>query len=626
MLTLYQNKTEPTLLPLRLFIRTAKVLTGKHGLAGGEKQQQVYRLRFSSGSKEEENIMKRTKLISLVLTFSLAVTTIMTGCSSSESYKESKSTATTYEYPAEIYRSNDATYTESYMTEAGAYTEAYEEEAGAVYDGFYYDTASNGMNVQGGQVGTTPAQPGYNTEEYLDVKESGFKKTTVSPLSTFAADVDTGSLSNIRRLLNESNSFSSIPSGAVRTEEMINYFDYTAGAREDGKRFSLNKELHACPWNEDNDLLMLTVTANEVQDGYVGSNFVFLVDTSGSMYGSDRLDLAVKGFKMLTDSLTENDRVSLVTYSGSFETILDGVSGDQHSRIRRALDSLEASGCTNGSAGINEAYRCAEDNFIKGGNNRVIVASDGDMNMGITSTSGLTDLIREKKESGVFLTVLGFGAGNYSDANMESIADAGNGNYYYIDCEQEAKRVLVDKLKSTTVTVAKDVKFQIEFNPAVVAEYRQIGYENRTMAAEDFNDDKKDGGEVGAGSQVTVCYEISYNKEAGNNGIELKYQENKLKESTKRSEMLTLAIRYKEPDADTSVREEHMVLSGTDDRVSPDYAWAAGIIELSMNIRGSEYIGTSTYETALMLMSAGAESRDEARSDFRDLIKKTARI
>ena len=615
MITLYQNKMEPTLLPLRLFIRTAKVLTGKHGLAGGEKQQQVYRLRFSSGSKEEENIMKRTKLISLVLTFSLAVTTIMTGCSSSESYKESKSTATTYEYPAEIYRSNDATYSTSY-----------EEEDGAVYDGFYYDAASNGMSVQGGQVGTAPAQPGYNTEEYLDVKESGFKKTTVSPLSTFAADVDTGSLSNIRRLLNESNSFSSIPSGAVRTEEMINYFDYTAGAREDGKRFSLNKELHTCPWNEDNDLLMLTVTANEVQDGYVGSNFVFLVDTSGSMYGSDRLDLAVKGFKMLTDSLTENDRVSLVTYSGSFETILDGVSGDQHSRIRRALDSLDASGCTNGSAGINEAYRCAEDNFIKGGNNRVIVASDGDMNMGITSTSGLTDLIREKKESGVFLTVLGFGAGNYSDANMESIADAGNGNYYYIDCEQEARRVLVDKLKSTTVTVAKDVKFQIEFNPAVVAEYRQIGYENRTMAAEDFNDDKKDGGEVGAGSQVTVCYEISYNKEAGNNGIELKYQENKLKESTKRSEMLTLAIRYKEPDADTSVREEHVVLSGRDDRVSPDYAWAAGIIELSMNIRRSEYIGTSTYETALMLMSAGAESRDEARSDFRDLIKKTARI
>ena len=612
---------EPTLLPLRLFIRTAKVLTGKHGLAGGEKQQQVYRLRFIiPGSRKEETFMKKTKLISLVLTFSLTLTTILTGCSSSESYKDAAySTATTYESAPSI----------SYKTEDSSFAVAYAEEDGAYDAAYRYSSAESGIAGQvgqGGELGNLPTAPEMNTEEYLDVKESGFKKTTVSPLSTFAADVDTGSLSNIRRLLNESNSFSSIPSGAVRTEEMINYFDYTAGAREDGKRFSLNKELHTCPWNEDNDLLMLTVTANEVQDGYVGSNFVFLVDTSGSMYGSDRLDLAVKGFKMLTDSLTENDRVSLVTYSGSFETILDGVSGDQHSRIRRALDSLDASGCTNGSAGINEAYRCAEDNFIKGGNNRVIVASDGDMNMGITSTSGLTDLIREKKESGVFLTVLGFGAGNYSDANMESIADAGNGNYYYIDCEQEARRVLVDKLKSTTVTVAKDVKFQIEFNPAVVAEYRQIGYENRTMAAEDFNDDKKDGGEVGAGSQVTVCYEISYNKEAGNNGIELKYQENKLKESTKRSEMLTLAIRYKEPDADTSVREEHVVLSGRDDRVSPDYAWAAGIIELSMNIRGSEYIGTSTYETALMLMSAGAESRDEARSDFRDLIKKTARI
>ena len=570
--------------------------------------------------------MKRSKLISLVLTFSLIATTIMTGCSS-ESYKEtSTSTATTYESaPSSSYKSADVTYSESI---------AYAEEDGAAYDSFYYNsTVRGGMPGEGGQGGMggsvgqdagLPEQPEFNTEEYLDIKESGFKKTTVSPLSTFAADVDTGSLTNIRRLLSEGRGFSSIPSGAVRTEEMINYFDYSAGTAESGKKFSLRKELHTCPWNEENDLLMLTVTANEDESSYIGSNFVFLVDTSGSMRGSDRLDLAVTGFKMLTDSLTENDRVSLVTYSGSFETILDGVSGDQHSRIRRALDSLDASGCTNGSAGINEAYRCAEENFIKGGNNRVIVASDGDMNMGITSTSGLTDLIREKKETGVFLTVLGFGAGNYSDANMESIADAGNGSYYYIDCEQEAKRVLVDKLKSTTVTVAKDVKFQLEFNPAVVAEYRQIGYENRTMAAEDFSDDKKDGGEVGAGSQVTVCYEISYNKNSDGSGSGLKYQENKLKESAGLDEMLTLAIRYKEPAADTSVLEEHVVLAGKDDTITPDYAWAAGIIELSMNIRGSEYIGNSSYESAIMLMSAGAESRDEARGTFKELIKRTA--
>ncbi len=558
--------------------------------------------------------MKNTsKLLSLILTFSLIAATVLTGCSS---FKES----------------SDITYCESTTTTSDAAPAVksksfeYKTEEAPALEYFTMDTMA-GM-ISDNDTELFEEENGFddfNTEEYLDIKESGFKKTVISPLSTFAADVDTGSLANLRRILKDSGRFSSVPSGAVRTEELINYFDYTAGKKVDGEKFSLRTELHPCPWNEKNGLLMMTVTANQEEADYVGNNFVFLVDTSGSMYGSDRIDLAVTGFKMLAKSLTSKDRVSLVTYSGSYETILDGVSGDRYDKICRGLDSLNASGCTDGSAGINEAYRCALDNFIPGGNNRVIIASDGDMNLGITSTSGLTDLIREKKKSGVFLTVLGFGSGNYSDANMESIADAGNGNYYYIDCEQEAKRVLVDKLKSTTVTVAKDVKFQIEFNPAVVAEYRQIGYENRQMAAEDFNDDKKDGGEVGAGTQVTVLYEITFADNDSSEETGLKYQENKLKDGVDANEMLTLSVRFKEPVEFTSILEKHVVLSGMSDSITPDYAWASGIVELSMNIRGSEFIGSSSYVSAIDLMSIGTESKDPSRTDFRDLIANVAR-
>lgn len=541
-----------------------------------------------------------SKLLSTVLSFTIAITLILTGCSSSESNDKT------------------ATCTESVNNSGYSYpatqsTVDYSDDAPSIY----FDNYENRESQLSESV--TPGK--FKTEEYNDIKESGFRKVLLSPLSTFAADVDTGSLTNLRRMLNQSASFSDIPSGAIRTEELINYFDYTAGQKKDDEKFSLRTELHPCPWNEDNGLLMMTVTANEEDMDYVGSNFVFLVDTSGSMNGQDRLTLAVKGFKLLTDSMTAKDRVSIVTYSGSSEVILSGASGDNHDLIKSHLDMLEASGGTWGSGGINAAYNCAVENFIPGGNNRVIIASDGDMNLGITDQSGLTDLIREKKESGVFLTVLGFGFGNYSDANMESIADAGNGNYYYIDCIEEAKRVLVDKLKSTTVTVAKDVKFQVEFNPAVVSEYRQIGYENRQMAAEDFNNDKKDGGEVGAGTQVTVLYEISFAGENTSEDSGLKYQKNKLLSDIPANEMLTLSVRYKEPAADTSVLEKHIVLSDMDDAVTSDFAWVSGITELSMNIRGSEYIGTSTYITALDLLTVGTGEKDFiAKRNFRDLI------
>lgn len=455
----------------------------------------------------------------------------------------------------------------------------------------------------------------FNTEEYLEIKENGFVLVADNPLSTFSADVDTGSYCNLRRIINDGWSLDNVAS-SVRTEEIINYFDYEVNDKSDV--FSVQYEVGNCPWNEDHKLLVMTFQANaEESVSNEGNNFVFLIDSSGSMSSKDKLELAIESFKMLAKSLGKNDRVSIVTYSGDSRLLLEG-SNDYY-EICKALDQISAGGGTNGSGGITAAYECANNNFIEGGNNRVIIASDGDMNLGITSTGGLTDLITEEKETGVFLTVLGFGSGNYSDANMESIADAGNGNYYYIDTIDEARRVLVDKLKQTTLTVAKDVKFQAEFNPAVVYSYRQIGYENRVMSASDFNDDTKDGGEVGAGQQVTIAYEIELvGSQEG--GIDLKYQDSEIVEGFE-NEICTVAVRYKEPDADESSKLTYVVENNTDaDAVhSDDFNFVAGIIEASMVIRESEYAGTATMDSAYILANSGAGG-DEYRKEFCDLL------
>ena len=327
------------------------------------------------------------------------------------------------------------------------------------------------------------------------------------------------------------------------------YIDCVFGFLSGVAVFSVQYSVGDCPWNKDNKLLVMTMQANSETDiTNEGNNFVFLVDTSGSMSGE--LDLVKKSFKLLAGELGPNDKVSIVTYAGSSETLLEG--SNDYIKICNVLDKLSASGGTNGSGGITAAYECAAKNFVKGGNNRVIIASDGDMNLGITSQSGLVDLIKEKKETGVFLTVLGYGRGNYSDANMESLADAGNGNYFYIDSINEAERVLCEKLMQTTVTVAKDVKFQVEFNPYEVASYRQIGYENRQMAAKDFNDDKKDGGEIGAGAQVTVCYELKMRDPEAKNDDGLKYQDTVLSDKAGNGEICTVSVRYKAPAEDAS--------------------------------------------------------------------------
>ena len=465
-------------------------------------------------------------------------------------------------------------------------------------------------------------EPDFNTEEYNYIKENSFLKVATSPLSTFAADVDTGSYTNFRRMINDNYSLSQIPSGAIRAEEMINYFNYEVKETRDNKRFAVSYETGVCPWNEDNDLLMMTVKAKDVDLEYVGNNFVFLIDSSGSMSSNDKGALAIRSFKLLAETLTEDDRVSIVTYSGSSRVVLDSCDGDNYRKICKALDSIQFGGGTNGSGGITAAYELADENFMEGGNNRVIIASDGDMNLGITSTGGLTELISEKKESGVFLTVLGYGTGNYSDANMESLADCGNGNYHYIDCIEEAERVLVDQLKQTTVTVAKDVKLQVEFNPTKVSEYRLIGYENRTMAAEDFEDDTKDGGETGAGQTVTVVYELVRNKD-GNTGSDLKYQtDRELTDAALSNELLTLSIRYKEPDGRRSVEENFDIIAPAkiSYNLSEDLSFVAGVVELTMIINNSQYMGDATLDSAYRLVKNGTAD-DEAREELAKMMR-----
>ena len=460
---------------------------------------------------------------------------------------------------------------------------------------------------------TTAYYEDFNTEEYNTIKENGFIDVLQNPLSTFAADVDTGSYCNLRRMIRGGWDLNNVAS-SIRTEEIVNYFDYKVDNTYD--IFSVQYSVGDCPWNKDSKVLFLTMQANsEINVPNEGNNFVFLVDSSGSMYSEDKLDLAVESFKLLAGNLGPKDRVSIVTYAGHSDTLLEG--SNDYREICRVLDTITADGGTNGSGGINAAYACAEKNFVKNGNNRVIIASDGDMNLGITSQSGLVDLITEKKETGVFLTVLGFGSGNYSDANMESLADAGNGNYFYIDSIEEAERVLCEKMMQTTVTVAKDVKFQVEFNPAEVSSYRQIGYENRQMSARDFSDDTKDGGEIGAGAQVTVCYELIL-KGSGPDDDGLKYQEAALTDEAGSGELCTVSVRYKAPDSDKSDLIEYpLVDNGINNR--NDFNFICGIIEASMVLRDSEFKGNSTLDSAYQLARSGADN-NRYRTDFCDLL------
>ena len=462
----------------------------------------------------------------------------------------------------------------------------------------------------------------FNTEEYASIRENGFTRVATSPLSTFSADVDTASYCNLRRMLNDGYTLDYIPAGAVRVEEMLNYFRYDIAQPQEGSRFGVTAQIADCPWNADTKLLMVGVRAGSAEEAASeGSNLVFLVDVSGSMASSDKLGLAQRALKLLAQNLTEKDTVSIVTYSDGERIVIEGANPVRDSaRLNIAIDSLEAGGYTDGQRGLEQAYDVAMRYYRPHGNNRVIMCSDGDLNVGITSESELHDYVSEKKETGVYLSVLGFGDGNYKDTKMETLADDGNGNYYYIDSILEARKVLVEEMTQTIYAVADDVKFQIEFNPARVAEYRQIGYENRALADEDFNDDTKDAGEVGSDAAVIVMYELKLAGEGSEEGG-LKYQTSELTEAATGDEWLTLSIRYKEPGGQTSALETYTVgEADVTDAPSGDFLFASAVAEFGMILRNSEFKGDSTYDTVLDLLKR-AELNDDYREEFFSLVK-----
>lgn len=468
----------------------------------------------------------------------------------------------------------------------------------------------------------------FNTEDYAPVNENGYKNVRNNPLSTFSIDVDNASYSNIRRFI---NSGSLPPADAVRIEEMINYFkyDYPEPGRE--HPFSVYTELATCPWNTKHQLLQVGLRGKSIDKASLPpSNLVFLIDVSGSMNSPNKLPLLKSAFALLVNELRPQDHVAIVVYAGAAGLVLESTPGNRKEIIMSAIDNLEAGGSTAGGAGLRLAYKEAEKNFIKEGNNRIILATDGDFNVGESSNGGMERLVEEKRELGVFITVLGFGMGNYKDDKMEIIADKGNGNYSYIDNLQEARRVLVREFGGTLFTIAKDVKFQLEFNPSKVDSYRLIGYENRLLNDEDFNDDTKDAGEMGSGHMVTALYEIVPvgSGEKTPSIDPLKYQvSRRIEDEDFTTELLTIKVRYKQPDGITSKLLEKPVRSNSVsiEEVSDNLRFAAAVVEFGMILRESEFKGTSTLEGAARLarLSKG-EDEDGYRSELVRLIE-TAR-
>lgn len=458
----------------------------------------------------------------------------------------------------------------------------------------------------------------FNTEEYNAVKENSYMSVAANPLSTFSIDVDTASYTNLRRMINEGGI---IDTDAIRIEEMINYFNYDYPAPNAGEPFSVTTEMSDCPWNDETDLLLVGLQAEEIDlSDRAPMNVVFLIDVSGSMYSENKLPLVQKSFSLLTENLTPQDRVSIVTYAGSDRVVLEGADGNNKREILEAIKALEAGGSTAGADGINTAYRIAEKYFISGGNNRIVLATDGDLNVGVSSESELTKLVEKKRETGVFLSVLGFGTGNIKDNKMEALADNGNGNYAYIDSVLEAKKVLVEEMGGTLFTVAKDVKLQLEFNPAYIKGYRLIGYENRMLAAEDFEDDTKDAGEIGAGHSVTAIYEIvTVDSPMDLTTSDLKYSETAGEEN---GEMLTVSIRYKEPDGDTSKLLEYPVAeSAYSSSMSENLTFASAVAQFGLVLRDSEYRGTATYDSILSSLDGYDFSNDSYKAEFVSLVE-----
>ena len=545
-------------------------------------------------------------------------------------------------YPAETAKSTEEAYTEGYA-EAEAYADiempAEEEAENVKAEAAAEETNREAMTERDNAKGSY-AESCYdyewreNTEEYSKWEERGFRSVLKEPLSTFSADVDTASYSNLRRLLTEGYSLEELPRGAVRIEELLNYFSYDYEEPKGQEPFGVTTKLGECPWNEEAKLLMIGLKTEDIDYSQAPpSNLVFLLDVSGSMSHADKLPLLQESFGLLAENLTEKDRISIVTYAGDDEVVLRGAAGNETRKIKKAINQLEAGGGTNGSKGIETAYEIAEENFIKGGNNRIILATDGDLNIGLTTEEELEELITEKKESGIYLSVLGFGAGNLKDNKMEVLADKGNGNYAYIDSLREARKVLVEEMTATLLTICKDVKLQVEFNPSVVSDYRLIGYENRALNREDFEDDTKDAGEIGAGHSVTVLYELILKEPITDLSEEeikgLKYEKNykkELKEAGESSaalyeEWLTLSIRYKKPVEDSSNLLRYPV-SYEDYQSSPDddFVFAAAVAEFGLLASDSAYAGDASLKHVRSALK-GIILDDEYKEEFYDLVK-----
>lgn len=465
------------------------------------------------------------------------------------------------------------------------------------------------------------APPPFHTEEYGVVDEEGFRDVRTSPLSTFSADVDTASYTNIRRFLREGKM---PPKDAVRIEEMLNFFTYDYPAPPDGRPFSTTLELADCPWTKGRQVVHIGLrTAPVAAASLPPARFTFLLDVSGSMMPPNKLPLLKRSLALLAEQLRPKDRVAIVVYAGAAGVVLEPTSGADQGKILDALERLQAGGSTAGAAGIRLAYQTARSMFEKGALNRVILATDGDFNVGTTSDGELKELIERERDSGVFLTVLGFGYGNLKDAKLEMLARNGNGNYAYIDTILEARRALVEQMGATLLTVAKDVKLQVEFNPAHVKAYRLIGYENRRLRAEDFKNDKKDAGDLGAGHSVTALYEIipAGSKEAGGDVDPLKYQTAALARNGAKDELLTLKLRYKDPEASAS-REVAQVLKAVTTAASSDFRFALAVAEFGLLLRDSEFKGAASYDQAAELAaSALGKDRDGRRAEFLSLVK-----
>ncbi len=472
-----------------------------------------------------------------------------------------------------------------------------------------------------------PAPISPSIEHYAEIRENEFLRVENQPLSTFSIDVDTASYANIRRFLNDGTM---PPKDAVRIEEMINYFNYNYEPPRNKTPFATHLELSDCPWNRRHKLVRIGLKGYEIEKAERQPlNLVFLLDVSGSMNSPKKLPLVKRAMTILSQQLDERDRVSIVVYAGASGLVLPPTSGGNRQAILDALKRLEAGGGTNGGQGIELAYKTALEHYNEEGVNRVILCTDGDFNIGVTQGGDLNRLIEEKAKSGIFLSVLGFGTGNYKDSNMEQLADRGNGNYAYIDTFNEARKVLVDEMGGTLFTIAKDVKIQVEFNPALVAGYRLIGYENRMLAAEDFNDDKKDAGEIGAGHTVTALYEIVPVGQPVNDVPpvdELKYQLPS-KDIAASDDLLTVKLRFKEPDSDTSRKIEFVLKNenGSFENASDDFRFATAVAGFGMLLRDSEHAENLTYEKILE-WATESQGSDEFgyRREFIDLVRNAA--